>query len=194
MSLELIKDSWRVTRETFAGFERDENFVLMAGIAQSIAAAFKKGNKVIVIGNGGSSCDAMHFAEEFTGRFRKDRRPLPVMCCMDPAHLTCVANDYGFDDVFSRSVEAFAVPGDILVAISTSGNSQNIVNAVNKAKEKGALVVTLLGKTGGALKGKGDHELLVAGKHSDKIQEVHMAILHILIETVESIIFSPDVV
>ena len=189
MSIELVKNSWKTTRETFDGFDRDENFILINNIAKAIAAAFEKGSKVLVVGNGGSSCDAMHFAEEFTGRFRKDRRPLPVMCCMDPAHITCVANDYGFADVFSRSVDAFAVPGDILIAISTSGNSENIINAVNKAKEKGAIVVTLLGKTGGELKRKGDHEIVVAGDYPDKIQEVHMAILHIIIETVESILF-----
>lgn len=192
MSVKLIKDSWQTTRETFAGFDRDDNFVLINNIVKTIAVAFKKGNKVLVVGNGGSSCDAMHFAEEFTGRFRKDRRPLPVMCCMDPAHITCVANDYGFEDVFSRSVEAFAVPGDVFVAISTSGNSKNIINAVSKAKKTGAIVVTLLGKTGGKLKGKGDHEIVVAGNYPDKIQEVHMAILHIIIETVESILFGAN--
>lgn len=192
MSEELVKRSWQLTRETFAGFDRDENFILIDNIAKSIATAFEKGSKVLVVGNGGSSCDAMHFAEEFTGRFRKDRRPLPVICCMDPAHITCVANDYGFEDVFSRSVDAFAVPGDVLVAISTSGNSKNILNAVIKAKEKGALVVTLLGKTGGELKGKGDHEIVVAGAYPDKIQEVHMAVLHIIIETVESVLFGAN--
>ena len=189
MSVELVKKSWELTRNTFAKFDTNANFVLINDAAKAIALAFEKGNKVLVVGNGGSSCDAMHFAEEFTGRFRKDRRPLPVINCMDAAHITCVANDYGFENIFSRSVEAFAVEGDIFIAISTSGNSENIINAVRKAKEKGAIVITLLGKNGGTLKGTGDYEFIVEGKYSDKIQEVHMAILHIIIETVESIMF-----
>ena len=143
----------------------------------------------MIAGNGGSACDAIHFAEEFTGRFRKDRRALPVISFADPAHITCVGNDYGFDDIFSRDIEAFGVSGDVFIAISTSGNSPNIIKAVQNAKERGIVVVTLLGKSGGALKGVGDYELIVAGETSDKIQEVHMAVLHIIIAGVEAIMF-----
>lgn len=190
--VDLIKASWKLTEDTFLKFDSESNFEVMSKIAEAIAVAFKDGNKVLIAGNGGSSCDAMHFAEEFTGRFRKDRRPLPVIHCMDASHITCVGNDYGFSEVFSRTIEAFSVPGDIFIAISTSGNSENIIKAVSVAKQKGVAVVSLLGKDGGKLKGSGDYEIVVPGTYADKIQEVHMAILHIIIEVVESIMFGAN--
>jgi D-sedoheptulose 7-phosphate isomerase len=189
MNVDKVKNSWAQSRAAFEAFSTEENFNTLAAAAQALADAFGKGGKAIIAGNGGSACDAMHFAEEFTGRFRRDRRALPVISCTDPAHITCVGNDYGFDDIFSRTVEAFAVPGDIFIAISTSGNSPNIIKAVAAAKAKGAKVVTLLGKGGGKLKGAGDYEFIVDAKLSDKVQEVHMAVLHILIEAVENLMF-----
>ena len=149
-------------------------------------ATLKAGGKLMSCGNGGSMCDAMHFAEEWTGRFRKDRAALPAIAFSDPSQLTCIANDFGYDEVFARSVEAYGNPGDLLVAISTSGNSPNVLRAVAVAKEKGVKTVALLGKGGGELKDQVDVPILVphAGT-SDRIQEVHIKVLHITIEAVE---------
>ena len=158
-------------------------------IALALAQAFKEGRQILICGNGGSYCDALHFAEEFTGQFRGERPALPVMALADPAHLTCVANDLGFEQVFARGVEAFGKPQDWLLVLSTSGNSKNLIAAVEKAKTKGMRTLALLGKTGGVLKGTCEHELLIPGKTSDRIQELHMMVLHILIEGVERQLF-----
>ena len=167
----------------------DANLAAMAAMAFDLAACFRAGNKVLACGNGGSAADALHFAEEFTGRFRKERKPLPVIPLMDASHLTCVAKDYGWDEVFARGVEAYGRPGDVLVLLSTSGNSPNIVKAAAAAAKAGMKVLALLGKDGGKLKGKGDRELIVPGSYSDRIQEIHMLVLHILIEGVERELF-----
>jgi D-sedoheptulose 7-phosphate isomerase len=151
-----------------------------------IASCFESEGKLLIAGNGGSLCDAMHFAEELTGVFRHRRRALPAIALADPGHLTCVSNDIGFDDVFSRGVEAFARPGDILVLMSTSGNSQNLINAADVAKKKGVKTIAFLGKSGGKLQGRCDLEWIVSGfSFSDRIQEAHMAAIHIIIEIVE---------
>ncbi len=160
--------------------------------AITIANAFKNKNKVLVAGNGGSACDAIHFAEEFTGRFRKNRKPLPVIPLTDSAHITAVSNDFGFEEIFARDVEAYGMKDDILIAISTSGNSENIIKAVDKAKELGLKTIALLGRDGGKLKGQCDHEFIIPGNTSDKIQEIHMVILHIIIEGVERILFKEN--
>lgn len=158
--------------------------------ANQIAECFQKGRKLLIAGNGGSLCDAMHFAEEFTGIFRGKRAALPALALADPGHLTCTANDLGYPDVFARSVEAFGKPGDILIALTTSGNSLNLINAVNVAKEKGLKTISFLGKTGGTLKGMSDLEWMVDGfSFSDRIQEAHMAAIHIIIEMVEKKMF-----
>lgn len=157
--------------------------------ARILATAFSAGNKAISCGNGGSACDAIHFAEEFTGRFIKDRKPLPAIPLTDPGHLTCVGNDYGYDEVFARGVMAYGKPGDVLVAISTSGNSKNVLRAVEEARRIGMKVVLLLGKSGGSLKGKGDAELWVKQNPTERIQEMHMFALHIVIESVERLLF-----
>lgn len=172
-----------------AFLSREANIAAMAAMASALSECFRAGNKVLSCGNGGSACDALHFAEEFTGRFRKERKPLPVIPLLEASHLTCVANDYGWDEVFARGVEAYGKPGDVLLAISTSGNSPNIIRAVDEAKALGLRVIALLGKTGGALKGKADFEIIVAGANSDRIQEIHMLVLHILIEGVEREMF-----
>jgi D-sedoheptulose 7-phosphate isomerase len=158
-------------------------------LSQVLANAFSTGQKVLICGNGGSLCDAIHFAEEFTGRYRLNRDPLPVIALSDSAHITCVGNDYGFKDIFARGVQAYAKPGDILIVLSTSGNSENIVAAVNTATRMGLTTIALLGKDGGQLKGVCSYEFIVPGKTSDRIQEFHMAILHILIEGVERLLF-----
>jgi D-sedoheptulose 7-phosphate isomerase len=144
------------------------------------------GRKIISCGNGGSMTDAMHFAEELTGVFREKRPAIPAISISDPSHLTCVANDYGFDAIFSRFIEAVGQPGDTLVAISTSGNSMNVIKAVEAAREKGMKIIALTGKTGGLLGGMADQEIRVRGRqHSDRIQEVHIKVLHILVLLVE---------
>ena len=165
------------------------NLGLINSISQEIASAFTNGRKVIICGNGGSLCDAMHFSEEFTGRFRNDRQPLPVIALSDAGHITCVGNDYGFDEVFSRGVQAYGNKGDIFIGLSTSGNSLNIVKANTMARELGLKSILLLGKDGGQLLGQSDIEIVIPGLTADRIQEVHMTILHIIIECVERIMF-----
>jgi D-sedoheptulose 7-phosphate isomerase len=153
--------------------------------AQTLAHAFKGGGKALIVGNGGSCCDAAHFAEELTGRFRKDRPPLPALACNDPGHLSCVANDYGFEHVFSRWIEALARPGDVVIILSTSGNSPNCLRAADAAKAAKAHTIALLGKGGGELGKRVGMAMVVPGETSDRIQELHMLILHILVEGVE---------
>lgn len=158
-------------------------------VAKVLAEVFNNGNKVLICGNGGSNCDALHFAEEFTGRFRGDRRALPAIAISESSHITCVGNDYGFDYVFSRGVEAYGKSGDMFIGISTSGNSGNVIKAVEAAKKIGMKTCVLLGKDGGKLKGMCDYEFIIPGKTSDRVQEIHMMILHIIIEGVERIMF-----
>ncbi|MFZ5970845.1 MAG: D-sedoheptulose 7-phosphate isomerase [Bacteroidota bacterium] len=154
--------------------------------AQTIAHAFASGNKLITCGNGGSHCDAMHMAEELTGRYRENRKALPALCISDPSHLTCVGNDYGFEFVFSRFVEAHGKPGDVLVAISTSGKSPNILRAAETARQQGVQVIALTGNEGGPLAPLADIEIRVPHHgFADRIQEVHIKIIHILILLIE---------
>lgn len=157
---------------------------------KTIASAIKNGHKIISCGNGGSHCDAMHFAEELTGRFRDDRLPLPAIAISDVSHLSCVANDYGFDQVFSRYVEGLGRPGDILLGISTSGNSANIINAVKAANDRGMKTIILSGKDGGKLAGLADVEIRVPHfGYADRIQEIHIKVIHILILLIEKMVF-----
>lgn len=158
--------------------------------AAMIAQCYQNQGKIIIAGNGGSLCDASHFAEELTGQFRFKRKALPAISLSEPGHLTCVGNDMGFDQVFARGVEAFGNANDIFIALTTSGNSQNLVNAVLMAKEKQMKTIAFLGKTGGKLKGLSDLEWIVSGfSFSDRIQEAHMAAIHIIIEAVENTLF-----
>ena len=185
-----IRNSYFTAFETVKNFVEDErNIEKTAEVAEELAEAYRNGKKSLIAGNGGSNCDAMHFAEEFTGRFRKDRRALPSLSISDSSHITCVGNDYGFNFIFAKGVEAFGQEGDFFFGISTSGNSQNIIEAVKVAKEKGLKTVGILGKDGGKLKGICDYEFIVQGETTDRIQEVHMMILHIIIEGVERILF-----
>ncbi|MEO8068151.1 MAG: D-sedoheptulose 7-phosphate isomerase [Flavobacteriales bacterium] len=155
------------------------------------AAAFmsyclKQGNKIISCGNGGSMCDAMHFAEELTGRFRDDRRPIAALSISDPSHLTCVGNDHGFEYVFSRFVQAHGRDGDVLLAISTSGNSPNVLRAAEIARDKGLHVVGLTGKDGGQLAELCTVEVRVPhGGYADRIQEIHIKVIHAFIDHIE---------
>jgi D-sedoheptulose 7-phosphate isomerase len=140
---------------------------------------------VMICGNGGSLADAAHFAEELTGRYRADRRPLAAIACSDPGHITCTANDYGFDEVFARWVRALAQPGDVLIVLSTSGNSANILRAAGAARERGVPVVALLGRTGGPAAALADHAIIVPGATADRIQELHMLVLHAWVAMIE---------
>jgi D-sedoheptulose 7-phosphate isomerase len=159
-------------------------------VAFLLADCFTKGNKVIIAGNGGSLCDASHFAEELTGFFYKKRKALPAIVLSEPGHITCTANDIGYEWVFSRGVEAHGKAGDIFIGLSTSGNSISIIHAFEKAKELGLHTVSFLGKDGGKLRGKADFELLIAGfSKSDRAQEVHMTAMHMIIEMVEAKLF-----
>ena len=169
--------------------EKKENFDKLEKICTLVAESYRCDGKVLVGGNGGSMADAMHFSEELSGRFRVDRKALSAMSFSDPSYLTCVANDYGYDKVFSRGIEAYGKQGDIFFGISTSGNSMNIIEAVKVAKEMKLKVVLLLGKGGGKLKGMGDIEININGKTSDRIQEIHMLILHTVVEGIERLLF-----
>lgn len=168
-----------------------QEFIFKA--AHSIADAFRKGNKILIAGNGGSLADAMHFAEELTGFFRQKRKALPAIALADPAHMSCVGNDVGFDQIFSRGVEAYGQKGDIFIGLTTSGNSMNLIKAFEAASLSGLQTIAFLGKTGGQLKGIADLEWVVDGfPFSDRIQEAHMAAIHIVIEAVEVLLFSSE--
>ena len=138
--------------------KKPESLVFIKDAAQMIANCFRHGNKLLIAGNGGSLCDAMHFAEELTGIFRHKRKALPAIALSDPGHLSCMANDVGYHDVFSRAVEALGREGDVFVALTTSGNSQNLIHAVEMAKTMNLKTISFLGKTGGKLKGVSDLE------------------------------------
>jgi len=162
--------------------------VEQAGIV--MVNSIKIGGKIISCGNGGSMSDAMHFAEELTGRYRDDRPSIAAISISDPTHMSCVANDYGFDFVFSRFVESVGNKGDVLLAISTSGNSANVLKAAEAAKHKGMRVVGLTGKTGGKLAALCDVEIRVAHSgYADRIQEVHIKVIHSLINYIERYVF-----
>ena len=155
-----------------------------------LAQAYENGGKVLIAGNGGSLCDAMHFAEELTGFYREKRKALAAIALADPAHITCVANDLSFQDVFSRYLDALARPEDVFVFMTTSGNSPNIIEALQTAKRLGLKTIGFLGKEGGKVKGKADLEWIVSGfKYSDRIQEAHMSAIHIIIEILEKKLF-----
>jgi D-sedoheptulose 7-phosphate isomerase len=167
--------------------ERETQAVTRFGHA--LAACLERGGRVLTCGNGGSMCDAMHFAEELSGRYRDDRRALAAQALSDPAHLTCVANDYGYERVFARAVEALGRSGDVLLAFSTSGKSRNLVVAAEAARAGGLQVLGLLGRDGGPLKDQCDESIVVPGSRADHIQETHIAIAHLLVEQIEAHLF-----
>ncbi len=184
--LQAVLDAERAVR----ALREPEGLQFILIVSQWIAECFRNKGKLLIAGNGGSLCDAMHFAEELTGQFRKKRPALPAIALSDPGHLTCVANDMGFESVFARGVEALGAPGDLFIALTTSGNSPNLIAAANMAQSKGMRTIAFLGKTGGAMKGLCDLEWIVSGfAFSDRIQEAHMAAIHIIIEQVETSLF-----
>ncbi|KGA31435.1 phosphoheptose isomerase [Pectobacterium brasiliense] len=187
MYQDLIRSELKEAAETLNNFLSDDaNIQSIQNAAVLLANAFKAGGKVISCGNGGSHCDAMHFAEELTGRYRENRPGYPAIAISDPSHLSCVSNDFGYDFVFSRYVESLGREGDVLLGISTSGNSGNIIKAIAAAKAKGMKVITLTGKDGGRMAGSADVEIRVPHfGYADRIQEIHIKAIHILIQLIE---------
>lgn len=166
---------------------------LIASIAQTMADALSTGKKLLIMGNGGSAADAQHFAAEIVGRFKMERKALPAIALTtDTSALTAIGNDYGFDRIFSRQVEAFAQPGDVVVGISTSGNSPNVALALKVAKDAGCRTVALLGKDGGSIKELVDLSLIIPSNDTPRIQEGHITTIHILCDLLEKEIFSPS--
>jgi D-sedoheptulose 7-phosphate isomerase len=157
--------------------------------ARLMADAILANGKIISCGNGGSHCDAMHFAEELTGRYRDNRRSLPAIAISDVSHLSCVSNDFGYDFVFSRFIEGLGQAGDVLFGLSTSGNSANIINATEAARAKGMKVIIMSGKDGGKLAGLADVEIRVPHfGYADRIQEIHIKVIHIFMLLIEKMV------
>jgi len=164
----------------------DKNFEAIEAAGKIMVAALQQQKKIISCGNGGSLCDAMHFAEELTGRYRDDRKPLAAISISDASHMACVGNDYGYEFVFSRYLEALGNEGDVLLAISTSGNSKNVLNAMEVAKRKGVKIVGLTGKDGGKMNGLCDVEIRAPhSQYADRAQEIHIKCIHSLIDFIE---------
>lgn len=187
---DLISRSIRDSLLALQQLDLPHNRTFLMQVSHLLANTFRKGNKVLVAGNGGSLCDAAHFAEELTGLYRHKRAALPAIALSEPGHITCVGNDLGFEEIFSRSIEAFGHPGDVFVGLTTSGNSPNIVRAFETAKKRQMTTVAFLGKSGGKLRGFADHEMIIEGfSYSDRIQEAHMAAIHMLIEVMEHLLF-----
>ena len=186
----ILKNNFETASKILTEFSVDANFKKIELAASWMVECVRKNKKIISCGNGGSMSDAMHFAEEMTGRFQKNRPPLPAVAISDPAHITCISNDYGYEFIFSRFVESLGQEGDILLAISTSGNSQNVINAIDAAKIKGMKVVALTGKDGGKIASMVDLEIRVPYLgFADRIQEIHIKIIHNLIQLVEQEIY-----
>lgn len=190
-STDAVRESFEEAANVLSAFLRDPACIEnVRRFAQAAAKTLKSGGQLLSCGNGGSMCDAMHFAEEWTGRFRKDRSAVPAIAFSDPSQLSCIANDFGYDEVFARSVEAYGKKGDLLVALSTSGDSKNVLRALEVARSKGITSVGLLGKGGGRARGLVDIPIVVPlATTSDRIQEIHIKVLHIVIEAVERELF-----
>ena len=182
----LIQQQFEEAQQTLVNFQSEANFSLIAQAADMMSQAIQNGGKIISCGNGGSMCDAMHFAEELSGRFRENRRALAAISISDPSHLSCVSNDYGYDFVFSRFIEGLGQSNDVLLGISTSGNSKNVILAVEAAKAKGMKTIVLTGKDGGKLAGLADIEIRAPySNFADRAQEIHIKVIHSLILGIE---------
>ena len=181
-----IKKQFEEAQLILSQFQNTENFEKIETAIEMMCTALKAGNKIISCGNGGSMCDAMHFAEELSGRFRNNRRGLAAVSISDPSHISCVANDFGYDFVFSRYIEAIGQSGDVLLGISTSGSSKNVIIAVEEAKKKGMKTLVLTGKDGGKLAGLADLEIRAPySEFADRAQEIHIKIIHNFILGIE---------
>jgi D-sedoheptulose 7-phosphate isomerase len=189
---DIIQQSLRESQDVLAQFLSDPSKLdAIEKAADCLVDALQQGKKILSCGNGGSHCDAMHFAEELSGRYRENRPALAAMAISDPSHITCVSNDFGYNYIYSRFIEGLGNQGDVLVGISTSGQSANIIEAVKAAQEKGMKVVLLTGKDGGALAGMGAIEIRVDHfGFADRIQEIHIKVIHILIQLIEAKIFN----
>jgi len=186
MSIEDIKKHFSEAAQVLSDFSTDENMAKIESAIELMVLAIENGGKIISCGNGGSMCDAMHFAEELSGRFREDRKGLPAVSISDPSHISCVANDYGYEHVFSRYIEALGNKEDVLLGISTSGNSANLIKAVEVAKSKGMKTVALTGKAGGSLASIADLEIRAPhSDYADRAQEIHIKVIHALIDGIE---------
>ncbi|MBI0060673.1 D-sedoheptulose 7-phosphate isomerase [Gilliamella sp. M0320] len=187
MYINTIRDELNQAIDVLANFvANDENLKKIQQAAVLIADSFKQGGKVLSCGNGGSHCDAMHFAEELTGRFRDNRPSYPAIAISDVSHISCVGNDYGFDYIFSRYIEGVGQKGDVLLGISTSGNSANVLKAIEAAKQKGMKIITLTGKDGGKMNGLADVDIRIPHfGYADRVQEIHIKVIHILILLIE---------
>lgn len=176
-----------VVLDSFMKDERNMEQIEKAG--RLMAGSIQSGGKIFSCGNGGSHCDAMHFAEELTGRYRNNRRALPALAISDPSHLSCVSNDFGYEYVFSRYVEGLGKKGDVILGLSTSGHSRNVINAFHTAKQINMKTVALTGKDGGKLAEQADVEIRVPHhQYADRIQEVHIKVIHILIMIIEKLV------
>ena len=181
-----IKKQFEEAQLILSQFQNTENFEKIETAIEMMCTALKAGNKIISCGNGGSMCDAMHFAEELSGRFRNNRRGLAAVSISDPSHISCVANDFGYDFVFSRYIEAIGQSGDVLLGISTSGSSKNVILAVEEAKKKGMKTIVLTGKDGGKLAELADLEIRAPySEFADRAQEIHIKIIHNFILGIE---------
>jgi len=187
MHQDLILQELKQAESVLNAFLSDpENIAQIEKAANLMVESIKNGGKIISCGNGGSSCDAMHFAEELSGRYRDNRKAIPALSISDPSHITCVGNDYGYDFIFSRYLEALGNKGDVLLGITTSGNSGNVLKAAETAREKGMTVIGLTGKNGGKMGPLCDVEIRVSHQgYADRIQEVHIKIIHIFILLIE---------
>ena len=187
MSIELVRKNLDESATVLQSFITDENNIKkISDAAQIIYQTIVSEGRVFSCGNGGSMCDAMHFAEELTGRFRENRKAIAAVSISDPSHLSCVANDFGYDVVFSRYLEAHGRVGDVLLAISTSGNSKNVLLAIEQAKRLGMKVVGLTGKDGGNMKDSCDIEIRAPySKFADRAQEIHIKVIHAIIDSIE---------
>lgn len=187
MSTKQIADHFSESLEILRVFSTPENMQLIENAGKIMTNSIQQGGKIISCGNGGSMCDAMHFAEELSGRYRENRPALPALSISDPSHITCVGNDYGFDSVFSRFIEAHGKKNDVLLAISTSGNSANVLRAAKAAKAANMKLIALSGKDGGELGKLADVEIRAPySRFADRAQEIHIKVIHSLIDFIEN--------
>lgn len=186
MSTSSIASHFQEAESVLKQFQTEENFTKMAQAIDWMTQAIQGGSKIISCGNGGSMCDAMHFAEELSGRYRNDRKALAAISISDPSHLSCVANDYGYEFVFSRFIEGLGHSSDVLLGISTSGNSKNVILAVEAAKAIGMKTIVLTGKEGGKLALLADLEIRAPySAYADRAQEIHIKVIHAFIDGIE---------
>lgn len=185
--MQTIKEHFEQAESVLKTFLSDENnFIAIEQAGKLIVDSIKNGGKVLSCGNGGSMCDAMHFAEELTGRYRDNRRALPAIAIADASHIACVGNDYGYEYIFSRYIEGVGNKGDVLLGISTSGNSPNVLRAIEAAQQKGMRVIGLTGKDGGRMAELCDIEIRAPySKYADRAQEIHIKVIHSLIDYIE---------